>query len=131
MQKTKQKMNNLRHQRLTKQIHKDLSEIFLLINKNHFQGKMISVSEVRLSPDLSIAKIYLSIFPSKNAEKIIEDIENIKNQIRFELGNKIRHQVKKIPELRFQLDLSFDKMEKIDKLLKKDKKKSDEKKDKK
>lgn len=124
-------MNNLRHQRLTKQIHKDLSEIFLLINKNHFQGKMISVSEVRLSPDLSIAKIYLSIFPSKNAEKIIEDIENIKNQIRFELGNKIRHQVKKIPELRFHLDLSFDKMEKIDKLLKKDKKKSDEKKNKK
>ena len=119
-------MSGLRNQRLTKQIQKDLSDIFLRLNKSNFNGKMISISEVRLSPDLSIAKAYLSIFPSKSAQEIVDEIENnFKSKIRFELGNKIRNQVRKIPELRFYLDISFDEMEKIDKLLKKDNIKDD------
>ncbi len=110
-------MKGLRNERLSKQIQKDLSDIFLTINRDYFQGKMISVSEVRLTKDLSIAKVYLSIFPSENAEKIIAEITAMTSQIRFQLGNKLRHQVRKIPELRFYLDTTFDEIEKIDKLL--------------
>jgi len=113
-------MSGIRHQKLTKQIHKDLSHIFISINKTYFNGKMLSVSEVRLTPDLSIAKTYISVFPSSEGEKIIEEIQTMTNQIRFELGNKIRHQMRKVPELKFYLDISFDEMEKIDKLIKGD-----------
>lgn len=113
-------MSGLRHQRITKQIHKDLSDIFIRINKTNFQGKMISISEVRLTPDLSIAKSYISVFPSADGQAVIDEIETMTSQIRLELGNKIRHQVRKVPELRFYLDVSFDEMEKIDKLLKGD-----------
>jgi len=119
-------MSSLRIQRLTKQMHKDLSDIFLGVNRNYFQGKMISVSEVRLSPDLSIAKVYLSIFPSEGAEEVLAGVDNLRNQIRLEFGNKIRHQVRKVPELRFYNDISFDEIEKIDKLLKEDNSKETE-----
>jgi ribosome-binding factor A len=119
-------MKGLRNERLAKQIQKDLSDIFLHINRDNFRGKMLSVSEVRLTKDLSIAKVYLSIFPSENSEKILDEITAMTSQIRFELGNKIRHQVRKIPELRFYLDTTFDEIEKIDKLLKNDNFENDE-----
>ncbi|MEA3452559.1 MAG: 30S ribosome-binding factor RbfA [Bacteroidota bacterium] len=113
-------MNNLRVKKLSKQIQKDLSDILIRINKDSFQGKMLSISEVRLSPDLSIAKIYISVFPSKDADEVVEKISDMTNKIRFQLGNKIRHQVRKIPELRFLLDVTFDEIAKIDKLLNED-----------
>lgn len=119
-------MNDLRMKKLSKQIQKDLSDILIQINKDHFKGKMISISEVRLTSDLSIAKVFLSIFPSENSDEIVKSIVEMTNKIRYELGNKIRHQVRKIPELRFALDLTFDEMEKIDKLLKEDNEKSEE-----
>lgn len=115
-------MSGLRHQRLTKQIHKDLSDIFIRINKANFPGKMISISEVRLTPDMSIAKTYVSVFPSNDAESVVNEIVEMTSQIRLELGNKIRHQVRKVPELRFYNDVSFDEMAKIDKLLNSDNK---------
>jgi ribosome-binding factor A len=118
-------MKDIRIKRLSKQIQKDLSEILSNLNRDYFRGKMISVSEVRLTQDLSIAKVFLSIFPSENSEEILKQIEAMTKQIRFELGNRIRHQVRKIPELRFSLDKTFDEIEKIDKLLNKDKKKDD------
>lgn len=111
-------MNNLRIKRISKQIQKDLSDIISEIARNEYRGKMISVSEVRLTEDLSIAKVFLSIFPVDDSQIIIDEIELQNKQIRFELGNKIRNQVRKIPELRFVLDTSFDEMEKIDNLLK-------------
>ncbi len=122
-------MAGLRIQRLAKQIQRDLGEIFLNINREHFRGKMISVTEVRLTNDLSIAKVFLSIFPFNNeVEEIMRQITEMTPQIRYELGNKIRHTVRKIPELQFSLDPTLENMEKIDKLLKEDKKK-DEKED--
>lgn len=112
-------MSDLRRQRLLKQFHKDMSDIFLKINKNFFNDKMISVSEVRLTSDLSIAKIYLSCFPSKDPDIFLDKVNSLKNKIRFELGNKIKNQMRKVPELRFFIDNSFDEIEKIDELLKK------------
>lgn len=110
---------NYNFERLTKQMFKDISDILLSVNKEHFQGKMISVSEVRLSADKSILKVYVSIFPSQEAQGVIDELITLKSQIRFHLGNKIRHQVRIVPELQFYLDKTFDEIEKIDKLLSK------------
>ena len=82
------------------------------------RGIMVSVSIVRVSPDLGIAKAYLSVFPSEKANEVVNHLnENIK-AIRFELGNRVRHQLRIIPEVRFYIDDSLDYIENIDKLLK-------------
>ncbi len=79
---------------------------------------MVSVSAVRVSPDLGIAKAYLSVFPSEKAEGVVDELnENVKT-VRFELGNRVRHQLRIIPEIRFYIDDSLDYIENIDKLLK-------------
>lgn len=79
---------------------------------------MVSVSIVRVSPDLGIAKAYLSVFPSGKGDEVVNHLnENVK-AIRFELGNRVRHQLRIIPELRFYIDDSLDYIENIDKLLK-------------
>lgn len=115
-------MAGLRIQRLSKQILKDLSEIFLKINRENFKGVMISVTEVRLTNDLSLAKVFLSVFPSNKADEVITQVNSMVSQIRFELGKRLRHTVRKIPELNFILDPTFDNLEKIDNLLKDEKK---------
>ena len=78
----------------------------------------MSVSVVRVSPDLSIAKVYLSVFPSARAEEILTNVNNNASQIRYELGNLERHQLRIIPELKFFLDDSLDYIDHIDALLK-------------
>ena len=111
-------MDDIRLKKVGKQIQKDLSDIFMRLGKEEFKGKMISVTEVRVTPDLSLARVYISVFPSEKAQSVVDEIELMNKQIRFELGNRIRNQVRKIPELRFSLDITLDEMEKIDKLLK-------------
>ena len=81
-------------------------------------GVLISVSEVRVSADLSIAKAYLSIFPPEKGKEIIKAITGHAKSIRFELGQRVRLQLRKIPELQFYLDESIEYLEHIDKLLK-------------
>jgi ribosome-binding factor A len=76
------------------------------------------VSEVRVSPDLSIAHVYLSIFPDANASMAMEQINSDMGKIRGEMGNLQRHQLRVIPELHFHLDETIAKMERIDELLK-------------
>ena len=111
-------MDDIRLKKVGKQIQKDLSDIFMRLGKEEFKGKMISVTEVRVTPDLSLARVYISVFPSEKAQSVVDEIELMNKQIRFELGNRIRNQVRKIPELRFSLYITLDEMEKIDKLLK-------------
>jgi ribosome-binding factor A len=111
-------MESTRLTRVEKQIQKDLSEIFLQLNKTLASGKMITVTRVRLTPDLGLAKIYVSVFPSVAAQDIVETISTHTSQIRNELGQRIRHQVRKIPDLKFYLDDSLDYIENIDNLLK-------------
>ena len=79
---------------------------------------MVSVTRVRVSPDLSICTAYLSIFPSEKGEEIINNITANEKAIRYELGTKVRHQLRIIPELRFFIDDSLDYIERIDELLK-------------
>ena len=80
---------------------------------------MISVTRVKISPDLSICTAYLSIFPSEKGEEILQNIQKNTSQVRYELGQRVRNQLRIIPELRFFIDDSLDYLEKIDDLLKK------------
>lgn len=82
-------------------------------------GVMVSVTRTRISPDLSICTAYLSIFPSDKGEEIIKNISANEKTIRYELGTKVRHQLRIIPELRFFIDDSLDYIDHIDELLKK------------
>ena len=98
-------------------LQKELGDIFLTYARK-YQGLLISVSEVRISPDLSIAHIYLSIFPSERGAEIIGQINADNKSIRFELGNRVRFQLRIIPELNFHIDETLDQLEHIDQLLK-------------
>jgi len=110
-------METTRQNKIARLIQKDLSTIFQEeTRKTH--GILISVSVVRISPDLSVAKAYLSIFPSEKAQEILENINNQTSAIRFKLGNLERHQLRIIPELKFFLDDSLDYIDNIDRLLK-------------
>lgn len=79
-------------------------------------GVLVSVSVVRVSPDLSVARAYLSIFPSDKSQELLEAIRSNTKAIRFDLGQRIRLQVRKIPELSFFIDDSLDYIENIDNL---------------
>lgn len=112
-------METTRQNKIARLIQKDLSTIFQQQTRQ-MRGVLVSVSIVRVSSDLSVAKAYLSIFPSDRAEELLQNINDHAAQIRYELGNLERHQLRIIPELKFFIDDSLDYLENIDKLLKGD-----------
>lgn len=101
-------------------LQKELSEILLAEARATGHGTLLTVTNVRITPDLSIARIYLSIFPSNQSEAILEQVKGKTKSIRFQLGARIRHQLRVIPELAFYLDDSLDYIENIDNLLHKE-----------
>lgn len=111
-------MESNRQAKIARLIQKELSEIFRQQTaKTH--GVIVSVSAVRVSPDLSIARAYLSVFPSEKGAEMIESINKSAQTIRYELAQKVRYQLRKTPALQFYLDDSLDYIDNIDKLLKK------------
>ena len=110
-------MESTRQQKVARQIQKDLSEIFMHSTREITHNKMITVTTVRMSPDLSLAKVYLSIFPSDKASEFIDKLQHHVKHIRLELGKKVRHQLRIVPELAFFIDDSLDYIEHIDELL--------------
>ena len=82
-------------------------------------GVMVSVTRVQVSPDLSVCTSYLSIFPSEKSEEMLQNVTRNEKQIRYELGTRVRYQLRIIPELRFFIDDSLDYIDRIDELLKK------------
>ena len=111
-------MEKTRQNKIERLIQKELSNLFLNeTRKTH--GMMVSVSECRISPDLSYCTAYISVFPSDKSEETIKNLtENVKT-IRYELGQRLRYQLRIVPELRFFKDDTLDYMEHIDELLKK------------
>lgn len=99
-------------------MQKELAEIFQSQTRS-MHGVLISVTRVRISPDLSICTAYISIFPSEKANELLENIRKNEKSVRFTLGQRVGKQLRIIPELRFFLDDSLDYMEHIDQLLKK------------
>lgn len=110
-------MESNRIQKINRLIQKELSEIFLLETKK-MRGLLVSVTHVRVSPDLSMAHVHLSIFPSEKAEELVENINGNVKVVRFDLGKRVGKQLRIIPELIFHIDDSLDYIENIDKLLK-------------
>ncbi|MBD5346411.1 MAG: 30S ribosome-binding factor RbfA [Bacteroides sp.] len=109
-------METTRQAKIARLLQKELSEIFRAQTaKTH--GTLVSVSAVRVSPDLSIARAYLSIFPSGKAPEMIESINKSAKTIRYELAKRVRYQLRKTPELSFYIDDSLDYIENIDNLL--------------
>lgn len=109
-------METTRQQKIARLIQKELSDIFQKQTQG-FHGVLVSVSAVRISPDLSIARGYLSIFPGERSEEILKNINQNARQVRYELGTRVRHQLRIIPELKFFIDDSLDYIENIDRLL--------------
>ena len=112
-------METTRQQKISRMLQKELGEIFLLYARK-LQGTLITVSSVRVSPDLGIARTYLSIFPSDKANAVIEQVNADTKAIRFDLGKRVRHLLRIVPELFFHVDDSLDYLENIDNLLKQD-----------
>ena len=110
-------MESNRLEKINRLILKELSEIFLLETKK-MQGVLISVTQVRVTPDLGIAHAYLSFFPSGKGKELFDNINGNIKQIRFELGKRVGKQLRVVPNLVFYLDDSLDYLENIDNLLK-------------
>ena len=111
-------MQETRQNRKARLLQKELSLIFQAQTRA-MHGSMVSVTRCRVSPDLSICTAYLSIFPSEKAEELIKNVTANEKTIRYELGTRVRNQLRIIPELRFFFDDSLDYFERIDELLKK------------
>lgn len=106
-----------RQLKVAREIQRDLAEIIRSKGMAMFASSMVTVSEVRISPDFSVARVYVSIFPSERAETVMKILEENKSAIRGELGRQLRIRI--VPELNFTLDTSLDYAEHIDELLKK------------
>ena len=111
-------MQETRQNKIARLLQKELSIIFQEQTRA-MHGVMVSVTRTKVSPDLSICTAYLSIFPSERAQELLTNIEKSNQQIRYNLGQRVRHQLRIIPELRFFVDDTLDRMERIDELLKK------------
>jgi ribosome-binding factor A len=111
-------MDSLRQQKYARLIQKEIGEIFQREGFNYFGKAFVTVTGAQVSPDLGVAKIYVSVLGVKEGETVLGQIEKHTKEIRKLLGSKIRHQARIIPELRFFLDDSLNYVEKIEKLLK-------------
>lgn len=111
-------MKETRQNKIARLLQKELSLLFQSQTRMT-RGMMVSVTKTKVSPDLSVCTSYLSIFPSEKAQETLENINQNVKTIRYELGMRVRHQLRIIPELRFFIDDSLDYIEHIDELLKK------------
>ncbi|MCL1821567.1 MAG: 30S ribosome-binding factor RbfA [Prolixibacteraceae bacterium] len=109
---------SMRQNKVSRLIQKELAEVFLKELRSCFSGLLISVTVVRMTPDLSIARCYLSIYPPEKTEETMQTIEALQKNIRGAVGNRVAKQLRVVPEFEFYVDDSLDYIDKIDKLLK-------------
>ncbi len=110
-------MDSKRQQKFSRQILKDLSEVFQKDPRHFFNHALVTITGVEVSPDLALARVYLSVFPAKDAEDVFYNMENKKGEIRKLLGNKIGKRVRIVPELAFFHDETEEQASKMDKLI--------------
>jgi len=113
------KAPSTRQLKVAREIQKGLAEIIRSKGMAAWGGAMVTISEVRISPDLSVAKVYASIFPSEKQSEVMGMLDDANRTLRGELGRKVGRQLRIVPELVFYLDTSIDYAEHIDELLKK------------
>jgi len=111
-------MDTIRQQKIARLLQKEIGEIFTKKEVSFSKAMMVSVTQVRVSPDLGIAKVYLSLFPATDKKEVIQQIQEKSKEVRYMLGKRVGKQLRHTPDLHFYLDDSFDYAEKIDQLLK-------------
>ena len=111
-------MDNTRQQKIARQIQKDIAEIFRKEGAALVRGMLVTVTAVRVSPDFGYAKVYVSVFPFERSDELMWELEKNNWFIRRALGQRIRNQLKSIPEIQFFLDDSLEYIEHIDRALK-------------
>ncbi|UTW64302.1 30S ribosome-binding factor RbfA [bacterium SCSIO 12741] len=111
-------MASIRQSKLESLLKRDLSDIFQVETRGLGIKEMVTVTVVRVSPDMSFAKVYVSIFPSDNAQAVLVTLKEQQSYFRGLLGKKIGRQVRMVPEIAFYLDDSLDYADRIDQLLK-------------
>ncbi|MBN8701597.1 MAG: 30S ribosome-binding factor RbfA [Bacteroidetes bacterium] len=112
-------MTTTRQNKVARLVQKEIGDWFQRDGKVIFGNPLITVTTVRVTPDLSIARIYLSLFNATDKNKLLKDIEQNTSQIRKALGNRVKHQLRIVPQLEYFIDDSLDYAERIDQLLKK------------
>ena len=112
-------MDSTRQLKVARELQRDLAEIIRSKGMAAWDGAMVTVSEVRVSPDLSVAKVYVSIFPSEKQDKVMKLLEDNKKAVRGELGRQVASQLRIVPELDFYLDTTLDYAQRIEELLRK------------
>jgi len=110
-------MESNRQKKVAAIFQEELSEIFRKEAKELYPGRLLTVTDVKVSPDLSVAKIYVSIFPAKDKELIIKSIKEKSSVYRSQLAKTAAKTMRIVPELLFYLDSTLDEMEKIDRAL--------------
>jgi ribosome-binding factor A len=118
-----------RQKQVAAEISKELNEIFLKRGLTMMEGGMVSISSVKITPDLFEARIYLSLFQVKDPEAVLQKFKDLSSELRGELGKRMRHQLRSIPQFTFYLDDTLDYVFKIEKLLDDIKKKDSERED--
>ena len=112
-------METKRQKRIAKIIQMDLAEILQgEVRKGGLHNLIITVSKVLVTPDLNMARVYISIFPSEKADGLIEALQSNAKLIKHEVAQRVKHQLRKMPDLLFHKDDTLDYIEKIDKELK-------------
>ena len=111
------RMDSTRQKKISRLLQKELSEIFQREVREIIMGTMVSVTNVRVSPDMGVAKVYLSIFPVEPKVEVFKSVKEHQPKIRHMLGQRVGKQLRIIPELYFYLDDSLDYLDNIDKLL--------------
>jgi ribosome-binding factor A len=111
-------MESTRQSKIARLIQKEMSDILQKKGTGIFHGSMVTITVVRMSPDLSLAKIYISVFPGAKRAEVLQAINEHVHQLRFELGAKVRNQLRIVPELAFFIDDSLDYVDNINRLLK-------------
>lgn len=111
-------MQSKRQLQVSGMIQKELATLFTHKFNGLIPGRLVTVTGVNMTPDLGVAYVYLSLFPSNEGGEIIKEINLNMSKIRYELGKIIRHDLKRIPNLLFFLDDSLDQIDRIDNALK-------------
>jgi len=111
-------METTRQQKIARLIQKEIANKILLDGMSHYKGAMITVTKVHVTKDLSLARIYASIFTPGNKKEVLDSLISRTREFRFMLGSHLKNQLRIIPELEFFLDDSLDYIDNIDRLLK-------------
>jgi ribosome-binding factor A len=100
-------------------INEEMNDIFLRMGFGMMDGGMISIASVKITPDLFDARIHLSMFKVNNPEEVLKKINEKNKDIRLELGKRVRHQLRSVPQLSFYIDDTLDYVDKMEVLFKK------------